>query len=160
MKTIQGNFVQNDADGNILSGEIFVDRPGKFYFNYNPSSPIKIIADGNNLAIHNSKLDTWSVYPLHNTDFDMIFSDKRDKIQNSIQRIDVEDAFITIVFKSQSGGQKISLVFDRSSYRLLSWKVIDDLGRSTIVEILNYKENLSLESKIFVIPYDKIHKTR
>ncbi|MBY7649082.1 MAG: outer membrane lipoprotein carrier protein LolA [Candidatus Liberibacter europaeus] len=157
IKTIHGDFIQKDELGNIVRGEFFMARPGQLYFKYSSPSSIHVISDGSNIAIYNPKLDTWSVYPIINTLFGVVFSDKRSELEDSIHSIEINDKFITILFKNNYKKNVISMTFSRASYRLINWNIIDNFGRSTLVEILKYKENIALKSELFVIPYDKIH---
>lgn len=157
IQTIQGIFVQEDTVGNVIKGEFFMTRPSKFYFKYSSPSSGSLVSDGRNVAIYNAKLDAWTVYPLPNTAFGIIFSNKRNEMQQSIQRIETNNAFITLFFREVLTKNMISLTFDRLSYRLLNWEITDSSGTSILVKILKYKENITLKSELFVIPYDKIH---
>ena len=67
VKTMQGEFVQFGPRGEQTGGKFFIQRPGKLRFNYDDPSPMRVIADGNNVAIGNTKLKTWDLYPLSKT---------------------------------------------------------------------------------------------
>ena len=43
---LSGNFVQVGPDGSKSEGEFYLQKPGKVRFDYNPPSPIELIADG------------------------------------------------------------------------------------------------------------------
>ncbi|ACT57271.1 outer-membrane lipoprotein carrier protein LolA [Candidatus Liberibacter asiaticus] len=156
IQTMQGTFLQEDA-GYVMKGEFFMARPSKFYFKYSSPSSVSLISDGSNIAVYNAKLDTWSVYPLRYMAFSVIFSNNQHVIQESIQRVESNNSFITIFFKDDFMGNMISVTFDRLSYRLLNWKIMDSSRRYSIIKILKYKENTVLDPKVFEIPYDKIH---
>ncbi|AHA27532.1 LolA family protein [Candidatus Liberibacter americanus] len=157
IRTLKASFMQKDDQGNIFRGEFFMSRPGKLYFKYGHPFYLTLISDGSNIALYNSKLDSWSVYPLRNTIFELIFSNKRDKLQNSVNEIELKNEFITVFLGENSNENLISLTFSRPSYRLISWKIIDGFGNNTFVEILNYNKNININPELFVIPYDEIH---
>ena len=46
IKTLQARFVQNNPDGSIVTGTLYVRRPGRMRFEYDPPSQLKVVADG------------------------------------------------------------------------------------------------------------------
>src|SRR6478735_7331778 len=56
--TMQGEFVQFGPRGEQTGGKFYIKRPGKLRFNYDNPSPIRVIADGKNVAVGNMKLKT------------------------------------------------------------------------------------------------------
>ncbi len=47
---MQGEFVQFGPRGEQTGGKFYIQRPGKLRFNYDNPSPIRVIADGKNVA--------------------------------------------------------------------------------------------------------------
>ncbi len=127
-------------------------RPSKFFFKYSSPSSVSLISDGSNIAVYNAKLDTWRGYPLRYMAFSVIFSNNQHVIQESIQRVEQKNSFITIFFKDDFMGNMISVTFDRLSYRLLNWKIMDSSRRYSIIKILKYKENTVIDTKVFESP--------
>jgi hypothetical protein len=58
LQTVIGNFVQVGPDGTKTKGQFFIQKPGKLRFEYDPPSPIAIIADGSMLAVRDQRLAT------------------------------------------------------------------------------------------------------
>src|SRR5258708_8392573 len=52
VQVLTGNFVQVGPDGRRASGHLFIQKPGKVRFEYDPPSPIEIIADGQQVVVH------------------------------------------------------------------------------------------------------------
>ena len=69
---MQGEFVQFGPRGEQTGGKFFIQRPGKLRFNYDDPSPMRVIADGKNVAIGNTKLKTWDLYPLSKTPLSLL----------------------------------------------------------------------------------------
>jgi len=65
--TLQGNFIQHAADGRRLEGRIYIQRPGKMRFEYEPPATIEVIADGTSVAVRDKRLATQDVYSLGQT---------------------------------------------------------------------------------------------
>ena len=61
--TLQSDFVQINNNGEVLSGKIFVSRPGKFRIEY-LQIPLLIICDSKRLAVINKDLKSISFHLL------------------------------------------------------------------------------------------------
>src|SRR4029079_11990009 len=62
VRQLHGNFVQVGPDGGKSEGEFFLQKPGKIRFDYNPPSPIELIADGSSVVVRDRKLATQDLY--------------------------------------------------------------------------------------------------
>ena len=67
LQTLVGNFVQVGPDGTKTKGDFYIQKPGKVRFEYDPPSPIDIVADGTTLVVRDRKLATQDIYPLSQT---------------------------------------------------------------------------------------------
>jgi hypothetical protein len=67
VQTLIGDFVQVGPDGRRAEGKIFLQKPGRIRFEYNPPSPIELVADGNSLVVRDRLLATQDLYPLSQT---------------------------------------------------------------------------------------------
>ena len=67
IKTLKGNFLQIDSNGFTKSGKVFIARPGKLRFEYDPPDPILLIADGFYLIYIDKDLEQVSHVFLKNT---------------------------------------------------------------------------------------------
>jgi len=64
LKQFSAKFSQTDQNGQSVSGQLTVLRPGRLRFDYNPPSALKIIADGNNVAVIDERLGTRDLYSI------------------------------------------------------------------------------------------------
>src|SRR6185437_11978743 len=64
LQTLVGNFVQVGPDGSKTKGDFYIQKPGKVRFEYDPPSPVELIADGSSLAVRDKRLATQDIYPL------------------------------------------------------------------------------------------------
>src|SRR6516225_3595249 len=67
VQTMVGKFVQVGPDGGRTEGTFYMQKPGRVRFEYNPPSPIDIIADGSSVVVRDRKLATQDLYPLSQT---------------------------------------------------------------------------------------------
>jgi hypothetical protein len=58
---LSGQFVQVGPDGRRTQGEFHIQKPGKVRFDYDPPSPIDIIADGETVVVRDRNLATQDI---------------------------------------------------------------------------------------------------
>ena len=46
IRTLQARFVQNNPNGWVVQGTLYLRRPGRMRFEYDAPSQLKIVADG------------------------------------------------------------------------------------------------------------------
>src|SRR3546814_19825183 len=56
IQTLQGRFVQVSSNGAYAEGDIYLDRPGSLRFDYDPPSPVLIIANGMSMLSYDDEL--------------------------------------------------------------------------------------------------------
>lgn len=141
-ETITGNFVQHNPDGHRAEGTIYVQRPGRLRFKYEPPSTLEVVADGRSVAVRDTKLKTQDVYAIGQTPLKFLLKDHIDlavdtKVLNvstdpgGTIRVHIEDR-ATI-----GGTSKITLVFDAKANQLKQWNIIDAQGYKTSVSLYN-----------------------
>ncbi|MCM2293338.1 outer membrane lipoprotein carrier protein LolA [Allorhizobium sp. BGMRC 0089] len=160
VKTMMGEFVQFGPRGDQTAGKFYIERPGKLRFNYEQPSPLRVISDGNNIAIGNVKLGTWQVYPLSKTPLSLLLADKIDLSHQMVKQVKEEQDLTTIVLGDDSifGNQTITLMFDPKTFELRQWTVTDAQGKDTSVMIFNVQQGVNFDPRVFQVPYDEIHK--
>src|SRR5947199_9803015 len=60
----RGRFTQTDGRGAPTTGELFLKRPGKARFAYDPPSGLLVVSDGGRVIVQDKRLDTFTPYPL------------------------------------------------------------------------------------------------
>ena len=115
VRSMKGNFVQFDANGNQTEGTFYMERPGRIRFDY-AGSPVRVIADGSQVAVNNRKLNTWDLYPLSKTPLKLLLDQRIDLSAANIQSVKESSDLTTIVMgdKSVFGNSRITMI-DRKS---------------------------------------------
>ena len=67
LTTIVADFTQIAPSGNLVSGKFYLERPGKMRWQYDPPTPVLMLADGNFLIFYDYELDQVSHIPLQDT---------------------------------------------------------------------------------------------
>src|SRR5205085_12692316 len=63
----RARFVQTDARGQKVGGEVFLKRPGKARFAYDAPSGMLVVTDGNYVTVQDKRLNSFDQYPLSAT---------------------------------------------------------------------------------------------
>ncbi|OJT98108.1 MAG: hypothetical protein BGN83_01370 [Rhizobium sp. 63-7] len=160
VKTMQGEFVQFGPRGEQTGGKFFIERPGKLRFNYDAPSPMRVISDGRNVVIGNSKLNTWDIYPLSKTPLSLLLSERIDLSAKMVRNVKEEPDLITIVLGDRTifGDSTITMMFDPKSFELRQWTITDAQAKDTSVMIFNVKTGVKFDASVFAVPYDAIQK--
>jgi outer membrane lipoprotein-sorting protein len=162
VKTMMGEFVQFGPRGEQTGGKFFIERPGRLRFNFDAPSPIRVIADGKNVVIGNSKLKTWDIYPLSKTPLSLLLASKIDLSNQMVRGVRVEDDLTTIVLGNKTifGDSTITMMFDSKTYDLRQWTITDVQKKDTSVMIYNVKTGVGFDDSVFKIPYADVHGRR
>jgi outer membrane lipoprotein-sorting protein len=159
VQTLVGNFVQVGPDGTRSEGELYLQKPGKVRFEYNPPSALEVIADGNSVAVRNSKLATQDLYPLGQTPLRLLLSDHIDLAQDtSLVSISADDVFVTVVVEETQalvGTHRLMLMFGAKDFQLKQWTVTDPQGYDTTVAVYNLDATKKPDPSLFVIDYTR-----
>jgi outer membrane lipoprotein-sorting protein len=160
VKTMMGEFVQFGPRGEQTGGKFFIERPGKLRFNFEDPSPIRVIADGNNVVVGNLKLKTWDLYPLSKTPLSLLLADRIDLSNQMVRDVKEESDLTTIVLgnKTVFGDSTITMMFDPKTYDLRQWTITDLQNKDTSVMIYNVQNGVRFDDKVFAIPYNEVHK--
>ncbi|MEX3011780.1 outer membrane lipoprotein carrier protein LolA [Hoeflea sp. TYP-13] len=161
VRSMTGEFVQFGPSGQQTGGKFFIERPGKLRFNYEPPSPVRVIADGKTVVIGNRKLRTWDIYPLSKTPLKLLLADRINLDGKMVKSVRVEPDLTTIILgdKSIFGKSTITLMFDSKTYELRQWTITDAQGKGTTVMIFNVQTDVKFADNVFKVPYDQVHSS-
>lgn len=140
LQTAQGGFTQINSDGTLYTGQIYIKRPGRIRFEYNPPSDSMVIAGGGQLAVFDARSNTGPErYPLSQTPLSIILQPDVDLERARMVTNVVSDGPTTTVTAQDPDNPQygnIQMVFTSNPVELRQWIVTDDLGVETTV-ILN-----------------------
>lgn len=151
--TLKARFLQISANSGQADGTVYLSRPGRLRLQYNPPSPLLVVADGRFLIVHDKELGAPSYLPLDSTPAGILV---RDKLQLngkdlSVSRIQRGSGILTItVFQNDEPGQgELALVFSESPLTLRQWRIIDPQGSVTAVSLYETQTDLKLDPGLF-----------
>jgi outer membrane lipoprotein-sorting protein len=157
VQTLVGNFVQIGPDGRRVEGTFSIQKPGKVRFQYNPPSPIDIIADGSAVVVRDRSLETADVYPLSQTPLRYLLADRIDLLRDTdVISVSSDDTFVTVVIEETQlmvGTNRLMMMFDAKNLQLKQWTVTDPQGLDTTVAVYNLDMAKKPDPNLFVINY-------
>jgi outer membrane lipoprotein-sorting protein len=157
VNTLVGNFVQVGPDGTKTKGDFYIQKPGKVRFEYDPPTPIAMIADGSSLAVRDRKLATQDIYPLSQTPLRYLLSDRIDLMKDTnVVNVNADDQFISITIEEKSaiiGTSRLMLMLGAKDNQLKQWTVTDPQGYDTTVAVYNLDTSKKLDPGLFKIDF-------
>jgi outer membrane lipoprotein-sorting protein len=159
VRQLHGKFVQVAPDGGKSEGEFTLQKPGKIRFDYNPPSPIELIADGSSVVVRDRKLATQDLYPLSQTPLRFLLADRIDLLRDTnLIGVYADDVFVTMVIEERQilgGTHKVMLMFGAQDYQLRQWTVTDPQGYDTTVAVYNLDARVTPNPNMFRIDYTR-----
>ena len=75
LTTVESEFTQVNSDGTVSTGKLFIQRPGRVRFEYNPPDKTLVLAGGQQVAIFDGKSNAPpEQYPLKRTPLNLILA--------------------------------------------------------------------------------------
>ena len=157
LNTLVGNFVQVGPDGSRVKGELYLLKPGKVRFEYDPPTPIAMISDGSSLAVRDRKLATQDIYPLSQTPLRYLLSDRIDLMKDTnVVNVQADDQYIMITIEEKSaiiGTSRLMLMMGAKDNQLKQWTVTDPQGYDTTVAVYNLDTSKKPDPALFKIDF-------
>jgi outer membrane lipoprotein-sorting protein len=157
LQTLSGNFVQVGPDGSKTKGDFYIQKPGKVRFEYDPPTPIDIIADGSSLAVRDRKLATQDIYPLSQTPLRFLLSDRIDLLKDTnVVSVTADDVFISVTIEEKQaliGTSRLMLMVGTKDGQLKQWTVTDPQGYDTTVAVYNLDPSRKVDPGMFKIDF-------
>jgi len=159
VRTLSGEFVQVGPDGSKSKGEFYLQKPGRVRFDYDPPSPIELIADGQSVVVRDRKLATQDLYPLSQTPLRFLLADHIDLLRDTnLVGVYADDVFVTVVIEERQiigGTHRLMLMFGAQDYQLRQWTVTDPQGYDTTVAVYNLNTTATPDPNLFRIDYTR-----
>ena len=162
--TLKARFQQFAPNGNVAEGTAYFWRPGRMRLQYDPPSPLLVVADGAFLFVHYRVLGVPSYLPLGSTPAGVLV---RENVQLNGKDLAVTRVTrapgvlnIALVESDDPGQGELTLVFTEQPFALRQWRVLDAQGNTTTVSLFEAQSGITLDSKLFEFKDPKFTKPR
>lgn len=153
LKNLQGRFVQIDPDKKTTKGKFYVQKPGRFRFDYARPSRKIVVSDGRFLAIQDLDLRNEDIYELDNTPFRILLRKDVNLLRDSriIAVSETPDQIsVTLADKDPDAvGQITVLLSQQPAPALAGWVTADAQGLETRVDVSDLSTPDELKNELF-----------
>ncbi|SEQ70355.1 LolA family protein [Thalassovita taeanensis] len=155
LNTASADFTQINDDGTISTGKLFLKRPGRMRFEYNPPEKTLVLASAGAVAIFDPKTNQGpESYPLNRTPLSIILARNVDLARaNMVVGHGYDGTATTVTAQDPEHPEygNIQLVFTGAPVQLRQWVINDDAGNSTTVVLGAMQSGQGLSDTLFNI---------
>jgi len=155
-RTAVADFTQVNTDGTRSTGRLYIQRPGRVRFEYDPPDEVLVIADGSTVGIIDGKSNTGPEgYPLHRTPLKIILARNVDLgRERMVIGHDSDDGITTVRAQDPDNPEygSIDLVFSDDPVALRRWVINDDTGGRTTIVLGALETGVRIGASQFEIP--------
>ncbi|SMY08193.1 LolA family protein [Flavimaricola marinus] len=155
LQTATGGFTQINGGGTISTGQIYIKRPGRIRFEYDPPENSLVIAGGGSVAIFDPRSNAGpDRYPLNQTPLSIILARDVDLTRARMVTGHTSDGTTTTITAQDPDRPEygsIQMVYTANPVELRQWIVTDDTGQQTTVILNDLQRGGSLNDILFNI---------
>lgn len=163
LTTVAGPFTQINDDGSLSTGKLYIHRPGRMRFEYDPPASGVVIAGGGAVVIHDPKSNQPpESYPLNRTPLSVILARRVDLGQANMVTGHVFDGTATVVRAQDPENPEagfIDLSFTDNPVELRKWVIHDGGGGQTTVLLGAMETGVPLGNTLFT-PGSGVRRSR
>lgn len=152
----KATFTQVNDDGTLSTGTLYIKRPGRLRFEYDPPQDLLVMAGGGQIGIFDGKTNRRKAerYPLSETPLNIILERNVDlSRRNMVVGHSFDGTATTVVAQDPAHPEygNIALKFTDNPVELRQWIVTDGQGAKTTVILGGLRPGGDLSSFLFNI---------
>jgi len=152
LTSLRARFLQIAQDNATATGTMWLVRPGRIRFQYDPPSPLLLVASHGLAVLHDSKLNETNNMPVGQTPLGLLLRDKitlsGDVTVTAFSHV-AGVIQITLVRTASPGDGSLTLLLEDHELALTGWTVVDAQGRETQVRLSNVVLGGSYDNSLF-----------
>ena len=153
LKSAQGEFTQINDDGTLSTGKIYIKRPGRIRFEYNPPDQAVVVAGSGAVVVFDPKSnEAPETYPLRRTPLSIILARTVDLGRANMVVGHGFDGTATVVTAQDPENPeygRIDMMFTDAPTALRKWIIHDGSGGQTIIILGALDEDVRLSDGLF-----------
>lgn len=151
--TLKARFLQVAPNGGLSEGTAWMERPGRMRFEYDPPTPLLLVAGHGLFFFHDSQLNQTTNLPLNATPLGLLLRDNLrlagDVTVTGIERLPGQIQ-VSMVRTATPDDGSLTLVFADDPLALQQWMVVDAQRQETRVRLFHVELGGSFDPKLFV----------
>ncbi len=159
--TLQARFIQLNPNGRFVEGTLYMWRPGRLRFEYDPPIPYRLMADGNRLVFYDAELETATYLSVDGTPLEVLLA-KVVRLSDDVEVTKVERGHaslrITAVWVPMRDRGMVQITFSERPFELKKWSIIDAEGIAVHIALLDTRYGVDLDPKLFEFKNPKIFR--
>ncbi len=152
VRTLHARFRQIAPNGSTSEGQVWLERPGRMRFEYDPPSPFLLVGGHGLLVFHDSRLQQTSNIPLSSTPLGLLLQDNLrlsgDITVAGLTRAPGQLQLRLLRTKSPADGT-LTLVFADAPLALRQWSVVDAQRQETRITLYNIELGGTFKQGLF-----------
>ena len=152
LRALKARFLQVAPDGAVSGGVVWLERPGRMRFQYDPPSPILLVAGHGVVLFHDRQLNQTSNVLISQTPLGILLADKI-AFSGDIELLDVQrlpgEILVSLRRAASPGDGSLTLTFVDAPLALRQWSVLDQQRQETRVTLFNVVLGGTFDEKLF-----------
>ena len=160
IRTLQANFSQTNNMGDIMTGVLFLKKPGKIRFSYDPPNNLQIVTKQQAVLIFDPKNSGSGplTYPISSTPLGFLIKNDLSSLIGENGKVFELDDFIFL--KVNNPQYHLRIEFSKNPLSLFGWEFKNKIGETIKVTLNNIQKNNYISNEIFKTDkdYERIKK--
>ena len=153
IRTLTARFVQVDARGGTAEGTLWLQRPGRMRFEYDPPAQILLVADGTFVIFHDRSVRQTSHIPIGATPLAVLLAERIRLSGGDVVPVRVDRVpgmiQVTLVRAGRGGEGSLTLAFSDPPLALRQWTVVDAQAQAVRVSLFNAQTGGRFDPALF-----------
>lgn len=152
LKTLKAKFLQVAPDGGISRGLTWMDRPGRMRFQYDPPTPLLLVAGSGLFVFYDRELNQTTNIPLGSTPLGLLLGENLSLTGDvTVIAVDRQPGVlsVTLLRTSSPSDGTLTLVFNDQPLALRQWLVVDSQRQETRVSLYDVQVGGSFDQAMF-----------
>lgn len=151
--TLKSEFTQINDDGSISTGDLYIRRPGRMRFEYDPPEQALVIAAASAVVIIDRKSNQPpETYPLRRTPLSLILANNINLGRaNMVEKAVFDGTATTVTARDPENPETgfIEMTFTDNPTQLRQWVIHDASGAQTTVILGAFETGMALPASLF-----------
>ena len=152
VRTLKARFLQVAPDGSTVGGLAWMERPGRMRFQYDPPSPLLLVAGHGLFVFYDRQLNQTTNIPLDSTPLGLLLRDDL-RLSGDVTVTQVArqpgQLQVTMLRTASPGDGTLTLVFNEQPFVLKQWTVVDAQRQETRVTLFDVALGGAFDESMF-----------
>ncbi len=139
LRSLKARFLQVAPNGALTRGTAWLERPGRMRFQYDPPTPLLLVAGHGFILFSDTKLGQTTNIPIGQTPLGILLADHIDLANDGVRVANIRrlpsELQLTLVRTAAPGEGSLTLSFATAPLTLRQWTVLDAQRQQTTVTL-------------------------